>query len=128
MGNMEYGVEGLNKLAGQFHNFQIEAGFTNSDITQRLMLVHSEISEAFEAFRKDKFSICGTLTEHLEKGGDFKEGFEEHVKDTFEDEMADSIIRLLAMCAENDIDIEFHIQKKMRYNEMRGHKFGGKKF
>jgi len=42
--------------------------------------------------------------------------------------MADSIIRLLAMCAENNIDIEKHIQLKMKYNELRGFKYGGKKF
>lgn len=46
----------LNELARKFHQFQIDAGFTDSNITQRLMLVVSEISEAFEAYRKDKYA------------------------------------------------------------------------
>ena len=124
---MEYNVTGLNKLSKELNKFQIDAGFTDSNITQRLMLVVSEISEAFEAYRKDhratkvNFELCATDEE-------FKNIFEKEVKDTLEDEMADSIIRLIAFCGENDINIEKHIQLKMKYNELRGHKFGGKKF
>ena len=124
---MEYKVGGLNELSKQFHKFQIDSGFDNSDITQRLMLVHSEISEAFEAFRKDKYANIDAYKNHLITGT-FKQSFGDWIKDTFEDEMADSIIRLLAMCAENNIDIEKHIQLKMKYNELRGFKYGGKKF
>ena len=51
-----------------------------------------------------------------------KQFFEENVKDTFEDELADSIIRLLDLSAMLDIDIEFHITQKMRYNKTRGYK------
>lgn len=50
------------------------------------------------------------------------------MKDTFEDEIADSIIRLLDLCGKNNIDIEAHIQAKMDYNATRGFKYGGKKF
>lgn len=139
---MKYNVEGLNTLSKQLHQFQIDAGFTDSNITQRLMLVHSEISEAFEAFRKDKMNMLKVFEEDLgfarlsisdweaenENCNWLKNRFETTIKDTFEDEIADSVIRLLAMCGENDIDIEKHIQLKMKYNEMRGFKYGGKKF
>lgn len=127
---MKYKTEGLNALSQQFHQFQMDAGFTDSSITQRLMLVHSEISEAFEAFRKDKYArikdyeeYSNTISEDLKRAV-----FELHIKDSFEDEIADSLIRLFAICGENNIDIEKHIQLKMRYNEMRGYKYGGKKF
>lgn len=127
---MKYNTNGLNELSTQFHDFQVRAGFTDSNITQRLMLVHSEISEAFEAHRKDK--RC--RVEDYEKGYRHQEdeqkksGFELHVKDSLEDEIADAVIRLLAFCGENNIDIEKHIELKMEYNEMRGFKYGDKKF
>jgi len=127
---MKYNTKGLNELSKQLHQFQVKMGFTDSNIIQRLMLVHSEISEAFEAHRKDK--RC--RVEDYEKGyrhqerEQKKKGFELHVKDSLEDEIADAVIRLLAFCKENNIDIEKHIELKMEYNEMRGFKYGDKKF
>jgi len=129
-----YSVGGLNKLAKEFHEFQTNAGFTDSNITQRLMLVHSEITEAFEAFRKDKYANLKQFEKNVEvfKNYDgnlmWKEQFRSLMKDTFEDELADALIRILAICEENNVDIEKHIKYKMKYNEMRGYKYGGKKF
>ena len=128
---MKYKTEGLNDLCKQFHNFQIEAGFTDSNITQRLMLVHSEVSEAFEAFRRDRYARVSDYENGYANHNSIdqkKAGFELHIKDSFEDEIADTIIRLLAICAENNIDIEKHIRLKMEYNELRGYKYGGKNF
>lgn len=129
---MKYQVEGLNKLSKQINNFVVEAGFDGNDVPLRTALIHSEISEAFEAYRKDKFV---NLSEKEKRGisalneiEQFKEAFEKSVKDTFEDELADSVIRLLDLCAKLDIDIEYHVEQKMRYNETRGYKYGGKKF
>jgi len=127
---MDYKTKGLNDLSTQFHDFQVRAGFTDSNITQRLMLVHSEISEAFEAHRKDKRCRVEDYEQGYrhQEGEQKKAGFELHVKDSLEDEIADAVIRLLAFCGENNIDIEKHIELKMEYNEMRGFKYGGKKF
>jgi NTP pyrophosphatase (non-canonical NTP hydrolase) len=125
-----YNVEGLNELSRQLHEFQVKMGFTDSNKTQRLMLCASEIFEAFEAHRKDK--ICDRTPEALSnmllEEKYFKQMFENLVKDTLQDEIADAIIRLLAFCGENNIKIEQHIKAKMRYNELRGFKYGGKKF
>lgn len=49
----------------------------------------------------------------------FKDFFTTYVKDTFEDELADVIIRVLDLCAFKGIDIESHIKAKMRYNTSR---------
>jgi len=126
---MEYRVEGLNELSKQLHKFQIKMGFTDSNISQRLMLCASEIFEAFEAYRKNK--ICERTSEaliNMQLEVDFKEIFEKLVKDSLQDEIADATIRLLAFCGENNIDIEKHIKLKMQYNELRGFKYGSKKF
>ena len=140
---MKYKVTGLNELSKQFSDFQTRIGFTDSNVVQRLMLVHSEVSECFEAYRKGNFAFIDnqdyivdgrTVHEELvrlienEDLGNFKIVFEKQIKDSMQDEAADVIIRMLAFCAENEIDIESHIKLKMTYNELRGFKYGGKKF
>ena len=129
---MKYNVTGLNVLAKQFNEFVVKTGFDGADFPLRIALIHSEISEAFQAFRYDKLSRLSESEKNVLKGwvndSDFKYEFEVQVKDTMEDEIADSIIRLLDLCGNLDIDIEYHIEQKMRYNELRGFKYGGKKF
>ena len=122
--------ESLNELAKKFHKFQIDAGFTDSNVTQRLMLVVSEVSEAFEAYRKGKYADIEGFEAGIQAPFkiEFKEAFEDNIKDSLEDEIADSIIRLLAFCGENNIDIEKHVELKYEYNQLRGFKYGGKKF
>jgi len=98
---------------------------------QKLCLVHSEVSEALEAMRKSKYSnpsAKGILSQLEEGSGEWIDAFKENVKDTVEDEIADSIIRLLDFCGGHGIDIEFHIKNKLMYNATRGNKHGGKMF
>ena len=98
-------------------------GFWDNErnVGEMLMLVTSELGEAMEAHRKGNFFKGEKLLE-----GD-KEYFEARVKDTFEDEIADAIIRLLDMAGGLGIDLEFHINAKLQYNKSRT-KFHGKKY
>ncbi len=102
-----------NKAKG-FHDKKIETGTL-------LMLCVSELSEALEADRKGRYANLNNCPETM-----FLENFEANVKDTFEDEIADTIIRLLDLCALKGIDIDTHIRLKMAYNYTRPKKHGKK--
>lgn len=84
------------------------------------MLCVSELSEALEADRKGNHAkpFVSLSSE------DFKDKFEKNCKDTFEDELADAIIRILDLCGYLRINIDNHIRLKMKYNRMREYKHG----
>lgn len=121
----------IKSLILEIHENAKSKGFydpgTSENIGEKLMLIVSEIAEALEADRKGYYSICGTLTKALEYGEDFKNAFEANVKNTFEDELADAVIRIFDLAGWKKIDLEWHILQKMRYNSTR-EKMHGKKY
>jgi len=128
----------INKLAKEVLENANNKGFNTEklDTPLKLCLIHSEVSEALEADRKGKYSqvseiVLGGLSDknygHLYfDDSDFKLGFTVLVKDTFEDELADVMIRVMELAALKSIDLERHIKAKMRYNSLREHKHGKK--
>ena len=120
----------INKLAKEIHQSNIDKGFFDDErnIGEMLCLIHSEVSEALEADRKGRYSKEVDLEVITISWNDnrFMESFEGGIKDTFEDEMADIVIRVFDMCAFKNIDLEGHIKAKMRYNSLREYKHGKK--
>lgn len=132
----------INKLAKEVHENAKSKGFYDSEknIGEMLCLIHSEVSEALECDRKGKhYSNCSDRQDwHMRGMADlnfgitfndddfFKSHFEHTVKDTFEDELADIVIRVMDLAAFKGIDLESHIKAKMRYNSLRPHKHGKK--
>lgn len=126
---------GLNESAEKIHANNRAKGFWDGEknVGELLMLVVSELGEAIDAHRKDMFADKTLLDNHYEnaswadKKALFKFLFESSVKDTFEDEIADAVIRLLDLCAGLGIDLEWHIRNKVEYNKTR-EKLHGKKY
>lgn len=128
----------INDLSEQIYNNAKSKGFHEGEknIGEMLCLIHSEVSEALEADRKDKYAVV----DDIKLGGladknygttyyddlDFKRDFAASVKDTFEDELADVMIRVMDLAYHKGIDLERHIKAKMRYNAMREPKHGKK--
>lgn len=71
-------------------------------IPTKLALIHSEVSEALEAFRKRDF-------------------------DNFSEELADIIIRIFDLSSALGIDSQGEVDKKLMKNSKRGFKHGNKK-
>jgi len=67
------------------------------NVAEKIALIHSEISEAFEAYRRKNIND----------------------KDGFKEELSDAIQRILHLCAIFDIDIEKEVLKKIESNKDR---------
>ena len=123
----------LNEVSKQFHARAKAKGFYENpkEIGTLLMLVVSELSEALEADRKDKHADTSQIEQFFRNGKSDETNpityatlFKEGVKDTFEDEMADTIIRMFDLVGYLGIDIDKHIELKMKFNATRENKHG----
>lgn len=112
----------LEKMSNKFE----EALFSEDEIktvkdafiTQRLMLIVSELGEAMEANRKNRKASLEDFNKQFD--------FEKTIKDTFEDELADTVIRIGDLAGWLDIDLQTHVKLKHLYNTSREKMHGGK--
>ena len=109
----------MNTLSKEIHAANVKKGFYEEE---------KNIGEMLEAHRKDNWSsVISSYSYLFEKGDDaFNSLFESLIKDTFEDELADTVIRCLDLAGYLDIDIEAHVKAKLRYNSLRPYKHGKK--
>jgi len=128
----------MEKLIEKAHGVAKEKGFWDEErnVPEMLMLVVSELSEALEALRKNHYCDplqVDDLYDYIENDRlnaelvtTWKMGFELNIKSSFEDEIADVAIRLFDLCGGLKIDLEKHIEMKMKYNSLRPYKHGKK--
>jgi len=94
--------------------------FEEPNIGEKLMLIVSELGEALEALRKEDL---------LSKSDKFYARAKSKVKwrpNSFEDELADTIIRICDLAEYMGIDLEWHLKKKIAYNKKRPYKHNKK--
>ena len=130
----------LNKLSEECYAIASEKGFRDipKEIGTELMLIVSELGEALEADRNRRSGMLKSFISDLHfarltpidfnpNSEDYdwiKNRFESTIKDTFEDELADTLIRIFDLCGYLNIDIDTHVKLKMEYNRSRIHKHG----
>lgn len=122
-------MKALNEISKDFHEKAKLKGFWDEkrEIGTLLMLIVSELSEALEADRKGQYAKIDAFdarNEDRQNWEDFASDFKELIKDSFEDEIADTFIRLFDLCGYLGIDIDRHITLKMQYNQTREYKHG----
>ena len=101
-------------IANKNHHYD-----NNPQLSQLLMHVVSELTEASQAALKNKFATAEQLR-HINSEDAFDiEYFEQNIKNTTGDEMADVVILLLSIAKYMKIDIAKHIALKMCYNKLR---------
>lgn len=112
-------VETLKNIQTQIYDYNVQAGWHDKprEVGTLISLIHSELSECLEGFRKD------VMDDHLP-----------HRK-MAEVELADAIIRIFDLGGRYNFDLGGAISEKMDYNSRReDHKRenrsqpGGKKF
>jgi NTP pyrophosphatase (non-canonical NTP hydrolase) len=116
----------INQLSQKILAINIKNGFYEGEknIGEMLCLIHSEVSEALECDRNNLYCKNNDIDEENDQV--FNQAFTEQVKDTFEDELADIMIRVMDLAAYKKVDLEKHINLKMRYNSLRVYKHGKK--
>lgn len=115
----------LRNVIEMSHEGAKKKGFWNKNrnVGEALMLVTSELGEAIDAHQKGKFfdksnTNLKILLNNINEQS-FNDRFRDNVKDTFEDEIADAVIRLFDLAGGLNIDLEKHILCKLRYNASR---------
>lgn len=110
-------VTEVNKANGWFED--------DRSVGEDLLLIHTEVSEAVEAFRDwglaDATDHAGAALASVAADRTIlpkPEGFGS--------EMADILVRLLDTCERRGVDLSFEFERKLAHNATRGHKHGGK--
>lgn len=110
----------INEMTAQVRQVNIEKGWRTGDNTfgDYIALLHSELSEALEAYRDHRLADA-TDTERWNVAGLPK-------PEGVGSEMADVLIRLLDTCDIYGVDLAAEFERKLAYNRTRPYQHGGR--
>ena len=104
----------LNQLAQAIYDWGVRKGWSQDvDLAEKMLLIHSEVSEAFEHYRNH------LSFEDLVYDGDKPDGIAV--------ELIDAVIRIFHLLAAKGVDVDEIMNIKMEYNESRPYRHGNKK-
>lgn len=114
----------LNEAAKRAHDTARAKGFWDGDyvgdVSKKLLLIHSEVSEAAECVRKGDVHLTyephGTINAPVPKPIGLPS------------ELADVLIRTLDLMHYLNLDVAAVVKDKMTYNDTRPTRHGGKRF
>jgi NTP pyrophosphatase (non-canonical NTP hydrolase) len=106
-------MKSLHAMAVEVRELNTDKGWWPNDNSfgDYVALLHSEVSEALEAFRTWRLAPTAIMGGKLEGVGC---------------ELADVLIRLVDMANAYGIDLEAEYNRKMAYNRTRAYRHGGK--
>lgn len=136
----------LNEWTDRIHRIAVDHGWWESEdgmcddgvrsFPEIVALCHSELSEALEEYRRNKpmaYQVDGTnyypalnRTEP-NKVEDVSKWRDDKKPEGIAVEMLDCIIRILDWMGHEGVDVDTLMEKKVKYNEGRKHRHGGKK-
>lgn len=108
----------ITEMSKQAYANSVEHGFYDGappNLSEKLMLIVSEIAEAMEEIRKPRMTEYGPLSADEWTSVEGK-------PEGFGIELADAVIRIGDLCGHLDIDLEGLIKLKMEYNASRPYK------
>lgn len=116
----------ISELIKKAHdNAMLKGFYKDRHIDSILFDAQDEISEARKATQREcTFALMDFFQDEIDNNRDFKQAYEKYIHNSFEDEITDAIIILFGICGKFNIDLEKHIELKMKYNETREYKHG----
>ena len=126
---MSESIDFLRALQEEIHENNVAHGWADGtrSVGDHIALIHSELSEALEEFRKgyspDEIyyrDSNGVATEYPYSNG------APNKPEGLPVEIADAVIRCFGMAGELDFDLAAAILDKIQYNTTRSHRHGGK--
>lgn len=132
----------LRLVAKAIHDNNVKLGWRGTEAPPRtfgddIALLHSEVSEMLEAYRDHGIAICWETPRGHKFEDEHQSQPRKPIRETEErepmkpigvgSECADVFIRLMDTCHEYGIDLGAELEAKMKYNQQRSFRHGGKR-
>ncbi len=114
----------LKEMGEEVHKINVANGWFEKDRTfgDDIALLHSEVTEALEAFREGGLE---DQTKLPPRGFINEEDVPLRKPEGVGSEAADIFIRLLDFCKRYELDLFYEWRRKLDFNKTRGYKHGG---